>query len=178
MAPVPEKPTITVQEAVARKMLKLRAKLGITPADLLPASVALESEEIFNEKPGANGAQDMAKAEEGGSSYLGSKVAPSPDIGRWRKEAEDMLSLLGTNAEKCTHAYPMMELKQKVDAGESSYTFLDVPQPWLQNITVVLLESWVSCCSVKPRAFLGQTRAGVDLVLFWQERHNATHRVW
>jgi len=134
VAPVPEKPAITVQEAVARKMLKLRSKLGITAEDLLPAAIALESEINSDKKAppeaahrfGAHSCQDTAKAPKG---HINCGVEPASavsgghawgaaprvaDIGRWKKEVDDMLSLLGTNAEKCTHEYPMTELKRKV----------------------------------------------------------------
>ena len=129
MAPVPEKPTVTVQEAVARKMGKLRAKLGITADDLLPASVALESERNDGDISSCfSKHQAAAKAEAGGNSAArpsaGDSEGPGrceatsgvvvPDIGRWKQEADDMLSLLGTNADKCTHNYPMTELKRKV----------------------------------------------------------------
>lgn len=135
MAPVPEKPIITVQEAVARRMLKLRAKLGITEDDLLPASVALESERNADNTPppfskhqaGARGDQAAARPDAEGNSAarpaagddgrigrceIASRVVP--DIGRWKKEADDMLSLLGTNSDKSAHQYPMTELKRKV----------------------------------------------------------------
>ena len=135
VAPVPEKPTITVHEAVARKMFKLRANLGITAADLLPASVALESERNDHASSPSSKHQtevrgDQAEAEAevgGGSSAAGAAASDSggrgqkevssrsvPDIGRWKKEVDDMLSLLGTNADKCTHEHPMTELKRKV----------------------------------------------------------------
>jgi len=134
VAPVPEKPTITVQEIVARKMLKLRAKLGITADDLLPAARALESERNSEEKApaaathrwGAHGGQETPKATD---EHVNRGMEPGPatsggyargeasgvvDVGRWKKETDDMLSLLGTNADKCTHQYPMTELKRKV----------------------------------------------------------------
>lgn len=151
VAPVPEKPTITVQEAVARKMLKLRAKLGITAEDLLPASVALESERndhvsspSSKHQAGGRGDQTEAKAEMGeGNSAVGPAAGDSgghgryeasskgaPDIGRWKKEADDMLNLLGTNADKCSHEYPMTELKRKVrfQCGCTSTS------PYVQNL--------------------------------------------
>lgn len=106
-------------------MLKLRAKLGITPLDLLPASVALESETEPNQMTGAHGAQAKAGGAENG--HVRCEAAPSPDIGRWKKEADDMLSLLGANSEKCTHAYPMMELKRKVCAGKAATLSLMPP---------------------------------------------------
>lgn len=143
VAPVPEKPTITVQEAVARNMLKLRAKLGITPVDLFPASVALESENISNQMTGAHDAQ--AKAEEGEKGHVRCEAAPTPDIGRWKKEADDMLSLLGTNSEKCTHAYPMMELKRKVCAGEAG-TLSVIPPPPLQNQAIRSRDVYAALC--------------------------------
>lgn len=135
VAPVPEKNTVTVQDAVARRMLKLRAKLGITADDLLSASVALESERNGDEpsppyskhQSGARGDQAASKAKAGGSGdarvgggdggghgRFAVASGMAPDIGRWKKEADDMLSLLGTNAHKCTHEYPMTELRRKV----------------------------------------------------------------
>lgn len=128
MATVPEKPTITVQEAVARKMVKFRAKLGITADDLLPASVALEAERNDDEilspfskqqaaaKPEAGGSRAARPPAGSSESHGQGEAAPGvvPDVGRWKKEADDMLSLLGTNAEKCAHEYPMTELKRKV----------------------------------------------------------------
>lgn len=127
VAPVPEQPTITVQEVVARKMLKLRTKLGITTDDLLPASAAFESEQEFQSQGqrrsdkwhGAPSGQDEANVDEGSrpttnSGRCETATLPTPDIGRWKKEADDMLSLLGTNADKCVHEYPMTELRRKV----------------------------------------------------------------
>ena len=134
VAPVPEKPIITVHEAVARKMLKLRAKLGITADDLLPASISLEPERSSDQqgppagthRSGAHCGQETAVTLEGhvnsglgpASAVSNSRVATSgaADIGRWKQEADDMLSLLGTSAERCTHQYPMTELKRKVIA--------------------------------------------------------------
>lgn len=135
MAPVPERPVITVQEAVARKMLRLRAKLGITADDLLPATVVLESERTADEKlsvfskhqAGAPTDQAAPKTAAGEHSVVRPAAGGSgdhtqcevetemvPEIRRWKKEADDMLSLLGTNADNCTHEYPMTELKRKV----------------------------------------------------------------
>lgn len=109
MAPVQERPAITVQEAVARRMLKIRAKLGITAADLMPASVALESEAFKlglsgSGRTGQDGDSDSATAE----CTRGIEV----DVQRWKKEAEDMLGLLGSNADH-GHEYPMAELKKR-----------------------------------------------------------------
>lgn len=121
VAPVPERRVVTVQETVARKMAKFRAKLGVTAADLAPASVALESSEGLTE---GDGDGDTDGAEVGEQTGVGVGVRPSTtgrhrpckapvDIGFWKKETEEMLSLLGTTAESA-HDYPMTELKRAV----------------------------------------------------------------
>lgn len=114
-------------------MLKLRAKLGITAEDLLPAAIALEPERNSDEKASAAGTHrwdvhgghdmpkgagghvnDMEQAPADSGGHVRGEASRVADIGRWKKEADDMLSLLGTNADKCTHQYPMAELKRKV----------------------------------------------------------------
>lgn len=112
-------------------MLKLRTKLGITTDDLLPASAAFESEQESqpqgqrraNQRHGAPSGQDEANVDDGSgraraitanSGRCETATPATPDIGRWKKEADDMLSLLGTNADKCVHDYPMTELRRKV----------------------------------------------------------------
>lgn len=123
VAPIRERPTITVQEAVARRMRKLRAKLGITNADLAPASVALEAEHR-SANPGVKGANPCGQD---GDRVVASsdRVLPEEvDIGGWKKEAEDMLDLLRPNAGRA-HEYPLVELKRKkvmkkVEEGEAS----------------------------------------------------------
>lgn len=98
MAPVQERPTISVREAVYRKILKLRAKLGITSSDLSPPSVALAS-------------RDSDKSCEGAGDRPSSPAdtqRDQVDINDWRMETEKMMSLLGS----CD--YPMTELKRKV----------------------------------------------------------------
>lgn len=126
VAPVPERRVVTVQEAVARKMAKFRAKLGVTAADLAPASVALESSEGLSEG-GEDG--DIDGVEVGGQAGFGVGVRPSAtgrrrcqapvDIGFWKKETEEMMSLLGTTAEGA-HDYPMTELKRAVRGFDRS----------------------------------------------------------
>lgn len=118
VAPVQERRVVSVQEKVARKMAKLRAKLGVTDADLAPASVALESEGL------SGGVQDGDGVEVGAGVGVGTdtedrsstgrdrRKAPV-DIGVWKKETEEMMSLLGTTAESA-HDYPMTELKRTV----------------------------------------------------------------
>lgn len=103
---MPEIPTITVQEVVARRMLRLRRKLGITAADLLPASVAFESEKVAG---GANNENGGASKDRRGDNAR----ACDDHIPRWKKEAEDMMAVLGANADHA-HEYPMTELKRKV----------------------------------------------------------------
>lgn len=124
-----------MQEVVARKILKLRAKLGITAEDLLPASIALESEGEASLAPpeeedgdlrlqsarkkndGISGDVDpiaTLAAGHGRDRHSAEVGAAVPDIGRWKKEVDDMLGLLGTDAEKCAHDYPLAELKRKV----------------------------------------------------------------
>lgn len=106
MAPVQERYTVSVREAVARKILKLRAKLGITSADLSPSSVALTSRECDK---GCEGAGDKP------SSPTDSR-RDQVDINDWRMETEKMMSLLGS----CD--YPMAELKREVGELTQSYT--------------------------------------------------------
>lgn len=101
-------------------MAKFRAKLGVTAADLAPASVALESSEGLSE---AGGDGDTDGVEVGGQAGFEVGVRPSAigrrrckapvDIGLWKKETEEMMSLLGTTAESA-HDYPMTELKRAV----------------------------------------------------------------
>lgn len=112
---------ITVQEAVARRMLKFRAKLGINAADLLPASVALESEAF---KPGVNG--NGRTGESGGkdSATAGCATSNEVDVRQWKKEADDMLDLLGSNADHA-HEYPMAELKRKVRLTTAMIAFTE-----------------------------------------------------
>lgn len=86
-------------------MLKFRAKLGITAADLLPPSVALKLEGSPHQPSDEN--------VEGGDVMPTNRRRCEVDIGRWKKEAEEMLDLLGTSAERA-HGYPMTELKRKV----------------------------------------------------------------
>lgn len=117
-------------------MIKFRAKLGIKAADLLPASIALEGTENNHghdnssnttgimEPNGGDGAGDDGKRS-GTTTTVGKqqstttadrerREANNVDIvGRWKKEAEDMLTLLGSNSESA-HQYPMTELKRRV----------------------------------------------------------------
>lgn len=104
-------------------MLKLRTKLGITAGDLLPASVALELEGDVSPSPtrqedgGTIGDAEPAgilTAARNSDRFRAAARAIAPDVGRWKKEVDDMLGLLGTDAEKCAHDYPMAELKRKV----------------------------------------------------------------
>lgn len=122
VAPVPEVPIVTVQEAVARRMTKFRAKLGIKAADLLPASVALEGAESHDRDSNTNMQPSCGDSvDDGRRSIVGQHFVTADrqrceakvDIGRWKKEAEDMLTLLGSNSESA-HQYPMTELKRKV----------------------------------------------------------------
>lgn len=87
-------------------MVKLRARLGITAADLRPAAIALESAQHANQSLNDNGNRDGVRPT---TDTRGSEV----DIGVWKKEAEEMLSLLGASADRA-HEYPMIELKRKV----------------------------------------------------------------
>ena len=103
-----------------RKMAKFRAKLGITAAELAPASVALESSEGLSE-----GDEDVHTDGDGVGDEAGVRVRVRPsttgrrrckapvDIGFWKKETEEMMTLLGTTAESA-HDYPMTELKRAV----------------------------------------------------------------
>lgn len=128
VAPVPELPIVTVQEAVARRMTKFRAKLGIKAADLLPASVALEDAESHDhdsntnmQSSGGDGVDDGKRNSVGKQLVMADRQCceAKVDIGRWKKEAEDMLTLLGSNSESA-HQYPMTELKRKVSLLKDS----------------------------------------------------------
>lgn len=114
VAPVPEQPTITVQEVVARKILKLREKLGINAVDLLPASVALEYEKSASPSGG--------DAVENDDEYFSfERIGYCVDVAGWKTETENMLNLLGSNADGA-HDYPMTELKRKVGHRDTSPT--------------------------------------------------------
>lgn len=128
VAPVPERRIVTVQETVARRMARFRVKLGVTAADLAPASVASGSSEgALSGGDGGGDADGVKVGDEAGVGVgVGVGVRPSTtgrrrrrgkiqevDIGFWKKETEEMMSLLGTTAESA-HDYPLTELKRAV----------------------------------------------------------------
>lgn len=102
VAPVPDPPSVSIQEVVSRKIKRLRAKLGITQADLLPPVLAEKAEPCRGggeRHCTSNGAtaepQDSAEA----------------DLWQWRREIEDTLEVLRTEDDS---RFPLVGLRQKV----------------------------------------------------------------
>lgn len=88
--------------------MKLRAKLGITAADLLPAPAALDTQKFST----LIGGEDVDGCD--ASPAMGHRY--EVDIRCWKKEAEEMLILLGASTESA-HEYPMAELRRTVRTG-------------------------------------------------------------
>lgn len=126
VAPVSDRPSVTVQEVVARRMRKFQAKLGIGENDLLPASFAFESK--LRRGSGACG-----------SSYKrvndSREESPEVDIWRWKREAESMLDLLRPNS---STEYPFVDGRQKVNPENKFF------EPWQ-------VELWKKGCPAKQR---------------------------